>query len=56
MGSYLRVMEKTVAEKSDQDVKQEVEELLREIELQREAAQQQGLSFIETGRLLYPRG
>lgn len=34
-----------MAEKSEQDVRQEVEELLREIELQREVAQQQGRSF-----------
>ena len=34
-----------MAEKSEQDVKQEVEEVLREIDQQREAAQQQGLRF-----------
>jgi len=34
-----------VAEKSEQDVRQEVEELLQEIEGQRETAQQQGLRF-----------
>ena len=34
-----------MAEKSEQDVRQEVEELLQEIERQRETAQQQGLRF-----------
>ena len=34
-----------MAEKSEQDVRQQVEELLQEIERQRETAQQQGLRF-----------